>query len=37
MYSRNHETQVQFLVGANYGASFEKISSPVKSGFGDFL
>jgi hypothetical protein len=32
-------TQVSFLVGANYGVEvdFKKISSPVKPGFGGFL
>jgi hypothetical protein len=29
-------TQVRFLVGANYGVDFKKISSPVKPGFGGF-
>jgi hypothetical protein len=30
-------TQVRFLVGANYGVDFKKISSLVKPGFGGFL
>jgi hypothetical protein len=29
-------TQVPFLVGANYGVDFKKISSPVKPGSGVF-
>jgi hypothetical protein len=34
---RNEETQVRFLIGANYGDGFKKIPSLVKSGFGGFL
>jgi hypothetical protein len=30
-------TQVRFLVGANYGVDFKKITPPVKPGFEGFL